>query len=170
MSGMRARTRRQGTAKGLPGLPCRRFQIYQFNGLGVARVKKIVFYEKPGCKGNARQKAMLESAGYALETRSILDEPWQADVLRAFFGDRPVADWFNWKAPAVKRGEVEPDSFNAAGALEIMLREPILIRRPLIDLNGQKACGFDESVLAMLGVGESSEGMEACQNSKERCD
>lgn len=133
-------------------------------------MKKIIFYEKTGCKGNARQKAMLEAADYTLEVKSILDEPWERDQLRSFFGERPVSEWFNWKAPAIKQGEVDPASFNAERALDIMLREPILIRRPLINLDGCKTCGFDDLVLAMLGMGEASEGLEACQNTKERCD
>ncbi len=133
-------------------------------------MKKIIFYEKTGCKGNARQKAMLESAGYTLEVLSILDTDWDQDELRTYFEGRPVADWFNEKAPAVKRGEVDPASFSAADALEIMLREPILIRRPLIDLDGQRACGFDEQVQAMLGILQPADGMEACQRTADRCE
>lgn len=133
-------------------------------------MRTVIFFEKTGCKGNARQKAMLEEAGYGLDVRSILDTDWDQDELRAYFGARPVADWFNWKAPAVKQGDVDPASFDAAGALEIMLREPILIRRPLIDLDGQKACGFDDEVQAMLGLLNPSEGMEACQMASGRCD
>jgi hypothetical protein len=55
-------------------------------------------------------------------------------------------------------------------AVDIMLREPILIRRPLIDCDGRKACGVDDAVLEMLGIEESSEGMEACPSVTERCD
>jgi nitrogenase-associated protein len=133
-------------------------------------MKKLLFYEKPGCKGNARQKVILESNGYTFEVKSILDEPWERDQLRSFFGDRPVPEWFNWKAPAVKQGQIDPTSFNADDALDTMLREPILIRRPLIEFNNQRMCGFDDPVQAMLGLTESFQGLEACQNTKERCD
>jgi len=132
-------------------------------------MKKLLFYEKIGCKGNARQKIMLEANGYTLEVKSILDELWDCDQLRPFFRDRPVPEWFNWKAPAVKQGEVDPSSFDSESALDIMLREPILIRRPLIDLDGQKMCGFDDEVRTALGIREHVQGLEACQNSKERC-
>ena len=27
-------------------------------------MKTVIFYEKPGCKGNARQKALPEAAGF----------------------------------------------------------------------------------------------------------
>ena len=133
-------------------------------------MKKLLFYEKTGCKGNARQKVILEANGYTLEVKSILDESWERDQLRPFFGDRPVSDWFNWKAPAVKQGEIDPSSFDPESALDIMLREPILIRRPLIETNGQRMCGFDDDVQAMLSIRERAHGLEACQNAKERCD
>jgi nitrogenase-associated protein len=133
-------------------------------------MKSLIFYEKTGCKGNARQKAMLEAAGYTLEVRSLLDEAWGAAELRSFFGDRPVVDWFNEKAPAIKQGVIDPAVFDAESAIAIMLREPILIRRPLVNLNGQKACGFDDAVQAMLGLQEPATGMEACQTFSGRCD
>ena len=130
---------------------------------------KLTFFEKTGCKGNARQKALLENAGYSLDVFSILGEKWTTERLRPFFGDRPVEDWFNWKAPAVTQGDVDPETFTAEEALTIMLREPILIRRPLIEYNGWKACGFDDDVQAALKIGEPTKGMEACQQVTERC-
>jgi nitrogenase-associated protein len=133
-------------------------------------MKNLLFYEKTGCKGNARQKALLENNGYTLEVKSLLDEPWERDDLQSFFGDRPVAEWFNDKAPAIKQGQVDPASFDAASALELLLREPILIRRPLIEMDRQRMCGFDDQVQTVLGINKSFQGLEACQNAKERCD
>ncbi|MDF7807874.1 ArsC/Spx/MgsR family protein [Pontiellaceae bacterium B12219] len=133
-------------------------------------MKKLLFYEKSGCKGNARQKAILEANGYTLEVKSLLDEPWERGQLRSYFGTRPVSEWFNRKTPAVKQGRIDPTSFNADDALDTMLREPILIRRPLLDIDGQRMCGFDDEVQAMLGLAESIQGLEACQNTVERCD
>lgn len=130
----------------------------------------MIFYEKPDCKGNARQQALLEAHGYMLDIRSILDEPWTRETLRPFFGSRPVAEWFNDKAPDVKSGEVSPAEFDEDGALAIMLEQPILIRRPLIDRDGEKFCGFDESVEAALGLPAPEGDYEACQQPTGRCD
>ena len=52
---------------------------------------ELTFYEKPGCQGNARQKALLRSAGHQLTVRNLLTEPWTAERLQGFFGDLPVA-------------------------------------------------------------------------------
>ncbi len=55
---------------------------------------EVIFFEKPGCAGNARQKRLLAQSGHAVDARSLLAEPWTAETLRPFFGDRPVAEWF----------------------------------------------------------------------------
>jgi len=60
---------------------------------------RIVFFEKPGCVNNARQKALLKAAGHTVNARDLLAHHWKAAELRAFFGDRPVVEWFNPSAP-----------------------------------------------------------------------
>ena len=52
----------------------------------------IVFYEKPGCAGNRRQKQLLQAAGFELQVRDLLAEPWSREQLRGFFAGRPVAE------------------------------------------------------------------------------
>ena len=73
---------------------------------------KVIFYEKPGCKNNTKQKTLLKAAGHQLEAHNLLTEPWTKDNLRLFFGDRPVAEWFNKAAPKVKSGEVVPEKID----------------------------------------------------------
>ena len=123
----------------------------------------MIFYEKTGCKGNARQRALLEAHGVDFEVRSILDESWTLETLRPFFGSLPVAEWFNDKAPEIKSGEIDPASFDEAGALAILLEQPILIRRPLIDRAGEKFCGFGPAVETALGLSAPEGDYEACQ-------
>lgn len=112
----------------------------------------VVFYEKPGCGTNARQKLMLANAGHELVVKSLLTEPWTRDRLAAFFGDTAVASWFNPAAPAVKSGAVDPAAMEAEAALRLMLEQPILIRRPLVEVAEARCAGFDrEPVLSLLG-------------------
>ena len=122
----------------------------------------ITFYQKPGCKTNARQKQMLEAAGHAVIARSLLAEPWTAERLRGFFGSTPVTSWFNPAAPRIKSGEIDPASTDAVSALAIMLDDPLLIRRPLVEANGQRCAGFDrEPVTSLLGAPVDKD-VEAC--------
>ncbi len=113
----------------------------------------VIFYEKPGCINNTKQKALLQAAGHNLEVRNLLTETWTPDRLRPFFGDRPVADWFNRTAPQVKSGEVIPEHLDEATALALMVSHPILIRRPLMQVGEQRWVGFDQQQIdAWIGL------------------
>ena len=104
----------------------------------------VIFYEKPGCANNTRQKQLLTAAGHQVDARSLLTESWTADRLLAFFGSRPVAEWFNPAAPKVKSGEVVPSAVTAEQAVTMMLTEPLLIRRPLMQVGEDRMIGFDQ--------------------------
>ncbi|WP_295392988.1 ArsC/Spx/MgsR family protein [uncultured Thiodictyon sp.] len=125
---------------------------------------ELVFYEKPGCLSNARQKARLVAVGHCLEVRNLLAELWTAERLRPFFGARPVAEWFNPSAPRIRAGEVEPAALSESEALALMVADPLLIRRPLIETAGLCDCGFEPGpVLSALGVElEDGEDLQSC--------
>lgn len=104
---------------------------------------RVLFYEKPGCVTNARQKAMLAAAGHVVEARDLLAEPWTAEALDAFLAGLPVPQWFNRASPRVKSGEVDPFACDAQAALALLIADPLLIRRPLIEAGGWRYAGFD---------------------------
>ncbi|NJL02216.1 MAG: hypothetical protein HC838_16810 [Spirulinaceae cyanobacterium RM2_2_10] len=107
----------------------------------------IDFYEKPGCVGNTKQKKLLWDAGHILNVHNLLTEAWTPATLRPFFGDRPIADWFNPTAPPITRGEICPQQLDADAALAAMVAEPILIRRPLLQVGDRRMAGFDLAVI-----------------------
>jgi nitrogenase-associated protein len=116
----------------------------------------VIFWEKPGCAGNARQKALLIRSGHTLDVRNLLAEPWTKPGLRAFFGQRPVSEWFNKSSPRVKSGEVRPEALDATSALTLMLADPLLIRRPLMESAGGREAGFEpERIAAWIGLAEA---------------
>lgn len=123
---------------------------------------EIIFYQKPGCKTNARQKHLLEAAGHTVIASSLIAEPWTAERLRGFFGSTPVASWFNPAAPRVKSGEIDPASVDAATALAIMLEDPVLIRRPLVEAQGQRCAGFDREPVTSLLSSPADSDIESC--------
>ncbi len=132
----------------------------------------VVFYEKPGCGNNTKQKVWLASSGHTVLAKSILTEKWTAERLRAFFGEMPVAQWFNPAAPRVKSGEIDPASCDAETALELMLQEPLLIKRPLMEVDGTLRTGFDaQAVDAWIGLNDSQPKTEPCPvcNRSEPC-
>ena len=135
---------------------------------------EVIFYEKPGCINNTKQKKLLTEAGHHLEARNLLTEPWTAAKLLAFFNNLPVSAWFNQSAPAVKSGEVDPGMLTAEQAIKYMLLDPILIRRPLIEVGGRKIVGFEaDQVSELLKPGlELDDKLEICpkQHTHSPCD
>jgi nitrogenase-associated protein len=126
----------------------------------------IVFFQKPGCATNARQIRALEAAGHSVVVEDLLREPWTPERLLTFFGDTPVASWFNRAAPRIKSGEIDPATVDATAALALMRADPLLIRRPLIEANGLQCAGFDrEPALSLLGDG-TQQDLEGCSRAR----
>ncbi|MDR1888225.1 MAG: hypothetical protein LBQ81_02395 [Zoogloeaceae bacterium] len=132
----------------------------------------IIFYEKPGCRGNARQKALLLGAGHELEVKNLLTEPWTRERLLAFLSPLPVSQWFNRSAPMVRDGRVDPDNIEAELAIALMLTQPLLVRRPLMESAGQRKAGFVwEEVDAWVGLAGqyATEDELGCQGNAGQC-
>lgn len=110
----------------------------------------IIFYTKPGCIGGTKQKAFLREAGHTVEERSILTATWTPAALRPFFGTLPVAEWYNPNAPAVKAGTVVPGALPEQAALEELCRDPILIKRPLMQIGTLQLAGFSPEQLRKI--------------------
>lgn len=126
----------------------------------IFRVKKeVTFYEKPGCAGNRRQKALLESAGVEYTAKSILGTEWTKEKLEEFFAELEKEEIYNRSAPKIKSGEIDVERLSKEQLIAKMIEEPILIKRPLIEIDGDKVCGFDIPTLNTLlgtGIGEDS--------------
>ncbi len=108
-------------------------------------MKIVIFFEKPGCATNARQKQSLQKAGCMVVERDLLQHGMNIEELRSFFTRLPVEQWFNPNAPKIKSGEIDSNRVSEQAALQLLIREPILIRRPLMVINGQKSCGFERT-------------------------
>lgn len=114
---------------------------------------KVIFYEKTGCSGNARQKALLKEHGVSLEVRSILDTPWDKTTLETFFEGLTLKEMINPFAPQLKDGSFKLEEHTKESLIEAMVSTPILIRRPLLQIGEVKLCGFDiEKLNALLHI------------------
>ncbi len=132
----------------------------------------VLFYEKPGCRNNTRQKLWLAASGHTVLAKNLLQENWSRKELRPFFGDLPVALWFNPAAPRIKSGEIKPADLDADTALNLMLSAPLLIRRPLLKVNDEPHAGFDaDEIRAWIGLNEEKSGndLEICHSPVRPC-
>jgi nitrogenase-associated protein len=141
----------------------------------VRRMTHLIFYEKPGCAGNARQRALLQAAGHTLERRDLLSHPWTRAELLAFLGPLPVLQWFNRAAPRLKHGQIDPERLDRDAALQLLQAEPLLIRRPLLQRagDGARMVGFEADALRRF-VGLDAQAaagatLEGCAAPREHC-
>lgn len=131
----------------------------------------VIFYEKPGCATNAKQKAKLRDAGCMVIERNLLEHGMSMEELLCFLKPLPVYSWFNPNAPDVKKGLLDPYAMNEARAIEALFNNPILIRRPLLAIKEYKLCGFDANRLEkILGKPLSVNNIESCSKTADSCD
>ena len=136
----------------------------------------VVFYEKPGCINNTRQKQLLTEAGHAVNARNLLTTDWQVDELRSYFSGMPLKEWFNPSAPAIKNGDVLPAELDEEQTLVLMQHDPLLIRRPLMKVGNARRAGFNaDDVNNWIGLSASAEkdstNLETCPRlDNHRCD
>ena len=110
---------------------------------GHAAMAHITYYTKLGCLTSAKQVEILRKAGHQVEICDLLAHCWEPEELTSYFGELPVQAWFNPNSPRVKAGEIDPAAHDATAALELMLSDHLLIRRPLMESGGTRMCGFD---------------------------
>ena len=110
---------------------------------------------------DARQKALLMASGHEVDVRNLLSEAWTPEMLRAFFGTRPVSAWFNPSAARIKSGEIDPHSIAASKALALMIEDPRLIRRPLLQVGARRETGFEQDQVDIwIGLSSTRERVD----------
>jgi nitrogenase-associated protein len=75
-----------------------------------------------------------------------------------------VAQWFNPSAPRIKSGEINPAEFDEQVALQLMLNDPLLIRRPLMHVDSELRVGFEaKEIDTWIGLNDTRpKDEEAC--------
>lgn len=127
----------------------------------------FTFYEKTGCSGNAKQKELLKSHNISFSVKSLLDTSWTVETLNEFFKGLEIKDIFNPFAPQIRDKEININSLSKDEAITLMIKNPILIKRPLLDINGVKICGFDiEKINELLNTNiDTNKKLNTCSSS-----
>ena len=72
-----------------------------------------------------------------VEYRDFFDDPFSEDELRKLLGERPPSEHFSWNSPSRRKLGIDRDKTSEGELIALMLQEPRLIRRPLIEIDGQ---------------------------------
>ncbi len=103
----------------------------------------IIFYEKPGCVNNTKQKKRLVDCGFNVISTNLLETNFTKEQLLNFFEKKSIKDCINPNAPIVKNKELDVQNSSEEDLLALMIENPILIKRPLIAIGSNKFCGFE---------------------------
>jgi nitrogenase-associated protein len=128
---------------------------------------KFIFFEKRGCGGNARQKELLKKHNITFEVKDLLNTKWSYDDLVGYFEGLEIVDMFNSFAPQIRDKQIDISKLSFYEAINLMIRNPILIKRPLLDINGVKICGFDiEKINKLLNTNiDTNKKLNTCSSS-----
>ena len=92
-------------------------------------------------------RAWLHEKGVDVEERDFFQQRFSEDELRELFHDQKLSGVFSWNSPSFKALGLAPDGLNDETLLQLMLKEPRLIRRPLVKTGDRLIIGGAQKAL-----------------------
>lgn len=92
-------------------------------------------------------KASLSQDGVELNERDFFKDGFSEAELRDLLGDTNPADVFSWRSPSARKLELDKSTASPDELIRLMIDEPRLIRRPLIQVEGQLLVGTDKKAM-----------------------
>ena len=112
--------------------------------------KKVQFLHKPNCTTCREARKFLEKRGYQLYFRDLAKERLSPAELEKLIGNRDHTDFLNTRNETYRKENMKENPPSRKEAIQLMSREPNLIRRPVVVAGGRVVLGFDEKGLARL--------------------
>lgn len=112
--------------------------------------KKVEFLHKPNCSTCREARHFLERRGYQLYFRDLAKERLSSAELEKLIGPRDHTEFLNTRNELYRRKKMKQKPPSRKEAIEMMSKEPNLIRRPVVVAGGRVVLGFDEKGFARL--------------------
>ena len=82
--------------------------------------------------------------------RDFFKNPFSRPEIENLLQDKPAADMFNFRSPSFKKLDLDREKLSENELLELMLKEPRLIRRPVVKIGRKVYFGATGAVLSEL--------------------
>jgi len=105
---------------------------------------KIQFLQKPACTTCRKAKDYLEKLGADLELRNLDTERLTAAELDKLIGDESHTKFLNTRNELYRTQNMKDRPPSRAEMINLMVKEPNLIRRPVVIRGSQIILGYDE--------------------------
>jgi arsenate reductase len=111
---------------------------------------KVTFYYKKGCPTCRKAQKLLESMGHELDMRDLEEYPPPRSLLETHIDAKNVKAYLNTRASSYRDHGLKDDPPTKKGAIELMMRDPNLIKRPIAVRGKFAVFGCDEENLSNL--------------------
>lgn len=106
--------------------------------------KKIQFLHKPSCTTCRNARAYMEKCGFGMTFRDLGKERLSAEELEKLIGHRDHKQFLNTHNELYREKKMKEHPPSREEAIQMMVEEPNLIRRPVIIAGGRVVLGFDQ--------------------------
>jgi arsenate reductase len=87
-----------------------------------------------------------------IEERDFFKNPFNRAEIEALLQGRPASEMFNFRSPSFKKLGLERDKLSDNELIDLILKEPRLVRRPVVRIEDKVYFGADKSLLENLIV------------------
>ena len=98
---------------------------------------------------------MLLQNGVEIQERDFFKEPFSETEIRKLAENASISQIFARRSPSLKKMGLADKDLSEGEMLELMLKEPRLVRRPLVRLDGQLLVGANLKTLEAALAGGS---------------
>ena len=85
-----------------------------------------------------------------INERDFFKNPFNRAEIVGLLGDKPAYEMFNFKSPSFKQLGLEKDKLDNENLINLMLKEPRLVRRPVVRIGSNVYFSANQSVLEKL--------------------
>ena len=108
---------------------------------------KATFYWKPSCTTCRNARRYLDTLGVDVEERDINKTPPSREFLEQHVDGQRFLDFVSTRSPVFKE---RPLPTSKKDAIDLMMEQPNLIKRPILIKNSQVIFGFDKNAYDTL--------------------
>ena len=108
---------------------------------------KPTFYWKPSCTTCRNARRYLDTLGVDVEERDINKTPPSREFLEQHVDGQRFLDFVSTRSPVFKE---RPLPTSKKDAIDLMMEQPNLIKRPILIKNSQVIFGFDKNAYDTL--------------------
>jgi len=112
--------------------------------------RTVKFLYKTSCTSCRKAEAKLRRKGVLIDFRDLVKNRLSASEIEKLIGRRDHRKFLNARNPLYRRKNMKKKPPSRTKAIQMMAKDPNLIRRPVIVAGGRVVVGFDQDGIARL--------------------